>query len=80
MHEHPQESVPPTVLLKSAERVMVDMVNLAGLRINTAIRKVFLQSALQFVAGLGPRTCQRDSFALRLPPPPHPKLFDQLHA
>jgi hypothetical protein len=43
------------VLLKSAERVMVDMINLTGLRINATLRKVHLQNSLQFVAGLGPR-------------------------
>jgi hypothetical protein len=49
--------VSPQQLLRNAERVMVDLVNVIGVSINAALRKPHLRNALQFVAGLGPREC-----------------------
>ena len=48
--------MPPQLLLKNAERVMIDLVNLTGLKINSVMKKTHLKNALQFVSGLGPRT------------------------
>lgn len=50
-----QADVPASLLIRSAERVMVDSVALVGLRINHVIRSAHTKNVLQFLSGLGPR-------------------------
>jgi transcriptional accessory protein Tex/SPT6 len=53
---HPLEGEAPRHLLyMAAERVLVEAVNLVGVELNALIGKPHLATALEFVAGLGPR-------------------------
>lgn len=53
---HPlQAEVPDTMLLRSAERAMVDVVNMVGVRINRVCSAPHTMAVVQFVSGLGPR-------------------------
>jgi transcriptional accessory protein Tex/SPT6 len=52
-----QDDVPQAILLKAAERVMVDAVNVIGIRVNRVLKAPHLKNIVQFASGMGPRMC-----------------------
>lgn len=49
-----QFDVPSSGLIRSAERVMVDVVSALGVRVNKVLKHAHLRNVVQFLPGLGP--------------------------
>lgn len=57
-HHTLQHLVPEDMLLAALERALIHTVNNLGLDINAAVQSPYLATALQYIAGFGPRKAQ----------------------